>query len=359
MSKKWKKPAAAKPTPEGKAVDAKQDPTDVQSVICPKSAFPTADDARKWAESRDYAVDAFSETEDTFIFEQFPTKDCTSTPARRESLEGGALAIICQRKIEDGGGAVVPESSGMKGLPESPAVMLAGSLLTDLEARIARMESRLGKGQPAVMPNEKRGHTKGFEDGGGTDDPMQEERLPISIGLCRAVKELLDANVPLVDSPDMRAMFGRIFTCMQEAALETFPTMDLAWLAPGWPQEPGSETEAADADGAGVDSEGEEEEIAGMIEESGDEDGDDADPDDMESKGDEGMTEADGPDGGYLANEDGEPEEEASDADDEEEDEGDDKPGKKKPFGKSYWGAIAAEVAGLKSSVRMLTGRLD
>jgi len=80
---------------------AKQTRTDVQSVVCSKEKFKTAESAKKWVSDHNFTVGKVDETEDSWRFRQFEPTKCQERTFRTIELTGGVQAVICRPKCAE------------------------------------------------------------------------------------------------------------------------------------------------------------------------------------------------------------------------------------------------------------------
>lgn len=74
----------------------KADTTEVQTVICSKERFESAEEARTWCREHDFRVDKVDETEDSYRFRQFDPSRCQEDTFRTITLTEGVKAVICR-----------------------------------------------------------------------------------------------------------------------------------------------------------------------------------------------------------------------------------------------------------------------
>jgi hypothetical protein len=72
--------------------------TEVQSVICSKERFRSADAARTWASDHDFKTDNMDETGTSYRFRQFDPAQCLPDSFRTISLTDGVSATICRKR---------------------------------------------------------------------------------------------------------------------------------------------------------------------------------------------------------------------------------------------------------------------
>jgi len=71
-------------------------PTKVQSVICSKSRFKSAAEARSWCTGHNFKGGGMDETENSYRFRQFEPSACQPKSFRTISLDTGVSAVICR-----------------------------------------------------------------------------------------------------------------------------------------------------------------------------------------------------------------------------------------------------------------------
>jgi len=76
--------------------DKAKPPTKVQSVLCGKSKFKSADEARAWCSSHKFHTGKMDETADYYRFRQFEPSACQPKSFRTISLAPGVSAVICR-----------------------------------------------------------------------------------------------------------------------------------------------------------------------------------------------------------------------------------------------------------------------
>lgn len=69
----------------------------VQSVLCSRKRFKTAEAARKWVVDHKFVASKLDTTTNYYRFRQFDPSLCSTTP-RTITLSKGVKAIICQKK---------------------------------------------------------------------------------------------------------------------------------------------------------------------------------------------------------------------------------------------------------------------
>jgi hypothetical protein len=74
--------------------------TEVQSVICAKSKFDSAEAAAKWCREHDFkgSVEGVDETEESYRFRQFDPGACQEDSHRTIELTEGVKAVICKKQ---------------------------------------------------------------------------------------------------------------------------------------------------------------------------------------------------------------------------------------------------------------------
>lgn len=103
----------------------------VQTVICAKDTFDSADAAREWVRDHDFRADKMDETDESYRFRQFDPADCEDGSQRTIELTDGVKAVICAKKEADrsGGPAATAESQR---LGRYSRACLAGHLVADV-----------------------------------------------------------------------------------------------------------------------------------------------------------------------------------------------------------------------------------
>lgn len=100
-----------------KHLNATKKATEVQSVLCSKEKFKSADDARKWCEDHDYKAGDLDETDDFYRFRQFEPSECSEGSLRTIELTEGVKAVICKRAKQ----ALLAEMKRIVELLQAPA----------------------------------------------------------------------------------------------------------------------------------------------------------------------------------------------------------------------------------------------
>jgi hypothetical protein len=79
----------------GATIEMLKATTKVQSVLCSKKRFKTAEEAKKWVTSHGFKASKIDTTDQYYRFRQFDPGKCKDGTLRTISLTKGVKAIIC------------------------------------------------------------------------------------------------------------------------------------------------------------------------------------------------------------------------------------------------------------------------
>lgn len=79
-------------------VEKQTETTEVQSVICSKDTFKSADEAMEWVDEHDFRTDKVDETDTSYRFRQFSPEMCQTDSEKTIELTDGVSAVICRPK---------------------------------------------------------------------------------------------------------------------------------------------------------------------------------------------------------------------------------------------------------------------
>lgn len=84
-------------------IKKQRETTEVQTVICSKDKFDSAEAAAKWCTDHDFKADKVDETDDSYRFRQFDPGRCQDDSFRTIDITDGVKAVICRpKKSADG-----------------------------------------------------------------------------------------------------------------------------------------------------------------------------------------------------------------------------------------------------------------
>lgn len=79
-------------------VDKQSETSEVQSVICSKDTFKSAEEATAWIDEHDFKSDKIDETDDSYKFTQFAAGNCQTDSEKTIEITEGVSAVICRPK---------------------------------------------------------------------------------------------------------------------------------------------------------------------------------------------------------------------------------------------------------------------
>jgi len=77
-------------------LDMMQKALKVQSVICSKERFASADAAKSWVANHGFSTSKIDETSTSYRFRQFDPSYCAVDSVRTIRLTDGVSAVVCQ-----------------------------------------------------------------------------------------------------------------------------------------------------------------------------------------------------------------------------------------------------------------------
>lgn len=154
--------------PTKKEGEATATTMEVQSVVCSKEKFASADDAGNWVKDHGFRADKPEETDADFRFPQFEKGECQEESSRTLDLDEGVQAVACRR--EKG-------MCGETALVTVP-VKLVESLhqaASALSGEVRTLKSTIEKVEASAAAQDASG--KAGEQKGRSDDSARKERL--------------------------------------------------------------------------------------------------------------------------------------------------------------------------------------